>query len=308
MNLIIKSIFGSHLYGTDTPDSDTDYKGIFLPTSEECFLNKIPHSINFSTGENNSKNTRNDIDEEYFSLQNFMRLAVNGEMIVLDLLHTPDNMIIESSKVWKDLQMLRPHFYSKNLAGYLGYIRKQTAKYGVKGSRLAAIEFVLNVLKSSLEHDKMNLIWNELPQNEYCRFVDDPKEKRWQLYEVCGKRFQPTVTCGYVYKCLKRVYDSYGARAEQAKKNEGIDWKAISHAFRAGLQLEEIYTTTNLKYPLKDAEFIRDVKLGKFHYVNDNIQEQLEELLLRVEQAGKESSFPQKIDVKKLETFILEQY
>ncbi len=32
MNIIFKTLFGSHLYGTDTPESDYDEKGIFMPT------------------------------------------------------------------------------------------------------------------------------------------------------------------------------------------------------------------------------------------------------------------------------------
>jgi predicted nucleotidyltransferase len=35
MNLIVKTIFGSRLYGTNNEESDLDYKGIYLPTKEE---------------------------------------------------------------------------------------------------------------------------------------------------------------------------------------------------------------------------------------------------------------------------------
>ena len=46
-NFIIKSVFGSHLYGTDTPESDRDYKGIFIPSMEDCVLNQIKNTICF---------------------------------------------------------------------------------------------------------------------------------------------------------------------------------------------------------------------------------------------------------------------
>lgn len=35
MITIVKMVFGSFLYGTDTPESDKDYKGVFLPSWEE---------------------------------------------------------------------------------------------------------------------------------------------------------------------------------------------------------------------------------------------------------------------------------
>jgi len=46
--IVVHMIFGSHLYGTNTPDSDTDYKGIFLPSREQVFLGKIPKSYSTS--------------------------------------------------------------------------------------------------------------------------------------------------------------------------------------------------------------------------------------------------------------------
>ena len=46
VKVIMLCRFGSHLYGTDTPESDTDYKGIFMPTKEMVLLGKIPKSIN----------------------------------------------------------------------------------------------------------------------------------------------------------------------------------------------------------------------------------------------------------------------
>ena len=59
MRIIVKMKFGAHLYGTATPDSDVDYKGIFLPTKEELLLGRVPKSYNYSTGrEESSKKMR----------------------------------------------------------------------------------------------------------------------------------------------------------------------------------------------------------------------------------------------------------
>jgi predicted nucleotidyltransferase len=39
MNKILEIKFGSALYGTSTPNSDLDLKGIYLPTAKEICLN-----------------------------------------------------------------------------------------------------------------------------------------------------------------------------------------------------------------------------------------------------------------------------
>ena len=61
----------------------------------------------------------------------------------------------------------------------------------------------------------------------------------------------------------------YGERARLAKENKNIDFKALSHAIRAALQVKEILTTQNLIYPLKDAKLLLDVKLGKLDYLTE---------------------------------------
>ncbi|MGZ7230903.1 hypothetical protein ACXWOM_10615, partial [Streptococcus pyogenes] len=74
--------------------------------------------------------------------------------------------------------------------------------------------------------------------------------------------FQTTITVAEMKYSLTKLWNEYGERARKAEANEGVDWKALSHALRGGLQLQEIYTTGDLVYPLKDAEFIKKVKAG----------------------------------------------
>lgn len=59
---------GSHLYGTNTEKSDTDYKGIFLPSIEDYLLQKVQKTITQNTGDGKSKNSNTDIDDQLFSL------------------------------------------------------------------------------------------------------------------------------------------------------------------------------------------------------------------------------------------------
>lgn len=305
---IVKMKFGSHLYGTNTESSDTDIKGIFQVPLNDCILNNIPKSINTKTKVGEGKNTKDDIDQEFYSLQYFMKLATNSEMIVIDMLHAPEDCILETSELWKDLQANRSKFYSKNMAGYLGYVRSQCAKYSCKGSRLASMEKLLSFLIGYDREDKLSTIFDILPIDEYCKFIDTPLESRWRTYECCGKQVQETVTIGYAWDIINRLYNSYGTRAQLAKENQGIDWKSVSHGYRAMLQLKEIYTTGDLVYPLKDRDFLTDLKLGKLHYVEDKIGEGLDSLLAEVEELAKNSNYPSKINIKWANDFILNAY
>ena len=100
MRIIVKMKFGAHLYGTATSDSDLDYKGIFLPTKEQLLLGCVPKSHNYSTGKDYSRNTKNDVDTELYSLHYFIKLACAGQTVAMDMLHAPDSMILKKSKIF----------------------------------------------------------------------------------------------------------------------------------------------------------------------------------------------------------------
>ena len=38
LNIVVKMKFGSHLYGTSTPLSDTDYKAVYIPEARDIIL------------------------------------------------------------------------------------------------------------------------------------------------------------------------------------------------------------------------------------------------------------------------------
>lgn len=312
MKTIVKIQFGSHLYGTNTETSDRDYKGVYLPELNDCILGTVKRSINNNSKTNSEqKNTKDDFDSEIYSLQYFLlELGKNGDTTFLDMIHAPDSMLIETSKTWQFLRDNRAKFYTKSLKSYIGYCRAQAAKYGIRGSKLEEAEKILKVLNAHNDGQKLADYFDELPDSEYSKRYDVEKctagDKR--TYDFCGKKLMATTNTFFAKQTIQQFYDGYGARARQAQANEGIDWKAISHAFRVGYQLQELYTTGDLIFPLKDAEYLRDLKKGKFHYVNDGIAEKLKDLVDSIEKLASESNYPEKIDMSFWEEFIINLY
>jgi hypothetical protein len=302
MNLIVKMKFGAHLYGTATSDSDVDYKGIFMPTKDEVLLCRIPKSHSHSTGKEESKNTKDDIDFEIYSFHYFIKLACNGQTVAMDMLHAPEEMILQSSNIWKEILKNRHTFYTKNLKSFIDYARRQASKYGIKGSRINAALQILGLLKTEDPSKKMREIWDELPRMEHCYDIaPDPNGMR--QYQVCGKSFQESATIGYVIPILDKFYNDYGRRARLAAENKNIDWKAVSHALRAAYQTKEILTENNLIFPLKMAPFLMKVKQGKLDYLTE-VAPVLESLMEEVEELSLKSTLPEKVDRKFWDQFI----
>jgi len=308
--IIVLMKFGSHLYGTNTPDSDLDYKGVFLPSKEEVILQKVPQQITYSTGERHGKNTKDDVDVEMFSLHRFIEEACEGQTAALDMLHAPDNMIVGNTDKWSYITANKEKFYHKDLDAFVHYARKQASKYGIKGSRLDALSKVIEYLNTRPNDEKLSAVWNCLPLGEHINQYPSAglnANERYRMYEVCERKFQETVKVSYIKNSLSLVYKGYGSRAIAAKNNENIDWKALSHALRAAFQLEELYTTGNIVFPLKTAYFLRQVKNGELDYLTE-VAPFIEEKMDKIELLSKKSNFPENPDFKFWKDFILETY
>ena len=309
--IIVKMKFGSHLYGTNTEKSDLDYKGIYLPDARDILLCRVKNSIVLNKKNSTGlKNTNEDIDVEYYSLQYFIKLACEGQTVALDMLHAPSSVIEKSSSIWKYLVDNRASFYTKNLNAFVGYARKQAAKYGIKGSRLSSAKAVIDVLQKYINLGfggyKMGYLWSELPVDEHSSFLEKGPNGILQ-YQVCGKILQSSQTINYAQGIVNRYYKDYGVRARLAARNQGIDWKAVSHAMRAAFQVEELLTHNTITFPLPNAEFILAIKQGRLDYLTE-VAPVLEEKMELIKKLSDKSDLPNRVDVGVWDDFIVDCY
>lgn len=292
MTTLVKMTFGSRLYGTATEDSDTDIKGVFLPELRELLLGRAPRHQHTSTGDNQSRNTSEDVDVEMFSLHHFIDEACKGETFALDMLHAPPEMLIESSPTWMALRSHRARFYTKNLKAFVGYARRQAAKYGVKGSRLSSARKVLELMEQEFNRD---------PASRMAEIMDRLGELQLEhvhiegeFVQACGKKLLWNARIGEYLVTMRKFVTNYGDRAQQAELNQGIDWKAISHAYRAAYEVESILTIRDIRFPLPQAPQLLEIKKGLVPF--KQAAEGLEQLMERLETLAAESDLPEKVD------------
>ncbi len=318
----MKAVAGSHLFGTNTPSSDKDYKGIYIPEKRDLFLGKAKATINIKRAkEHGEKNTSEDVDLELFSLQKFMNMLYEGQTVALELLFTPDEMIIEQSYLWPEIRDLgRKIWVHKKVTSFVGYCKTQADKYGVKGSRMAAVKSAIEELECLVRDcpidgsfklfDVWGCLKNNLRELEHIKFgVQETQHGNIPYMEVCERKYQDNQTIGNALTVLNKLYDSYGARAKQAENNEGIDWKACSHALRVCFQAIELLRDGKITLPLKSSELalVRDAKLGLIPF--KDFQPILEEKLAEVLQWEKDSTLPEGFDYTEwCEDFVFNTY
>lgn len=314
MRTVFLTQFGSTIYGTSTPTSDTDVKGIFIPKARDIVMQSVQDSINQTTKINkDSRNTPEDVDTEYFSLQKYMELLLEGQTVALDMLFSPPDLWIGNPEIaWFDIQQHKEKFLHKGLSAFTGYCRTQAAKYGIKGTRIASLRVALDYLKTFPKEEKLlNLdlvLWVLSVQNEFISITEirNPRGQMEPYLQVNGRKIPFHATVKYAVEILEKIFNEYGARALLAEKNEGVDWKALSHAVRVCSQAKELLTDHVITFPRPDAALLLQVKKGELPY--NQVAEIIEQGMLEVEEATKNSTLPEKPDRALAEKIVEEYY
>lgn len=299
---MITIIHGSQLYGLNTPESDTDFKSIYMPPMKEIILGNFKRSFDMGVKVSDGiKNSKEDVDHIVYSMHEFVKMLIKGEMVAIDMIHAPSNMIKSTDedlhKMFLAMQTNVDLFYSKNMASFMGYIKHQAAKYGIKGSRLRAVRDLIAQLSTLTPNRSLVFYRSELINNEYIVCSDE-------FYEVLGKKYSWNLTVEYVLHRVELMEKGYGERAKQAESNEGVDFKAISHAFRAAFQLKQIFSEEFIKFPFegKEKQLLLDVKAGKIPYVE--LEPMLEKEVDDVEKMAAASTLPDTVNVENIEDYM----
>lgn len=311
MTIIYKCLFGSRLYGTDGEGSDTDYKEIYLPSRREILLGKTINAESVSSSNDKKRNGEDDFDVDRFTFQKFVNLLYKGEQNSLDILfsYTNPDAIIEKHPLWDDLILNNiPKLISRNARASIGYMRSQTNRYVVRGTRMSAIEGILNLLNSlpysSKLSDHKEDILNLISGKKFSEIV---LINEIEHLSICERKAPFGNKVGDTAAIYQKLYDEYGERTKRAAALSGVDLKGISHCIRIGEQLIELLETGSIKFPLKNSQYIKDVKYNKVPY--EDFTDYIESLFDRCNYLVDNSTLlPDSIDREFLEDLIIKSH
>lgn len=318
MRKIVNIKFGSHLYGTTTPASDLDFKSVYIPSARDILLQRVKGSINSARQKaEKEKNLPGEVEEESYSLQRYLELAAQGQTVALDILFAPEwSMTEPPAPEWQEIVNNRHRILTKRSAAFIGYCRQQANKYGIKGSRVAAARKALSLLdKLVMDHGTTRklgefdtVIAAEIADVEHMLVVDIPLASGQEIrhWDVCGRKLPYTSSIKNARDITQRLVDEYGQRALQAESQQGVDWKALSHAVRVGTQAIEVLQTGHVTFPLPNAARVLAIKTGQIPY--QEVSTEIEGLLERVEAEAQRSSLPATPDMDWINDFVTRIY
>jgi hypothetical protein len=311
---ILRTRFGSHVYGTNLPTSDTDIKAIYLPAVPDLLLQRARGVISSTTkADAAAKNTAEDVDIEQYALHKYFDLLLQGNTVAMDILFTPKEFWERKiAPTWERVVKSKDIFLHKGTASFAGYCRTQANRYGIKGSRVAAARAALELLKTFEPRKKLGdyeaQIFPFVDGRDHCGVVliNNPKGQPERFLEVCNRKFAFAANVKHALDIVQRIFDEYGKRALQAESNDGCDWKALAHAVRVANQAQELLLTGHITFPRPEAELLRSVRKGERPYreVAAMIERGLEDL----EVAKTNSTLPEEPNRKAADDLLYEIY
>ncbi len=204
MNILFSAIVGSQSYGTATPQSDIDKKGIFSATYNDLAGFNYKDQIELSK------------DECYYELRRFLQLAQTANPTILELLYSPEDCILNSSKTYEILRENRHKFLTKVCcASFGGYAVAQIKK--AKG-----LDKKMNYEKSRIER-KRPLDFCYIYKDGTTIQADKYFKEEGLKQEYCG-----LVRLDHIKDCYALYYDyqlQYGK--ESNRVIEPLGYKGI---------------------------------------------------------------------------------
>lgn len=303
MKILVKTIAGSHLFGTNSEKSDKDFKGIYLPMIQDCITGNVKHTIRTTTNTlTGIRNSSEDIDSEFYSLQKFLKLVEEGQTVALELLFTPESHILEKSQEWDYIISQRDKLLHSGIKSFIGYARQQSDRYGLMGSKMQEIDKMIDILykfnpKTKIKDNREEILYL-MPIN-HCKFITNQiKGQEYEYLVINGKLFDIRTSIEDVLNRLIKTSQAYGTRARDASENNAFDAKAVSHALRVCYQGIELLTEHKITLPLK-AEVKNEVlkcKSGNMPFNEANVK--IIELFNKLNQAYTNTSLPNKVETE----------
>ncbi|MDR3400979.1 MAG: hypothetical protein P4L99_00660, partial [Chthoniobacter sp.] len=265
-------------------------------------LQRVRATVSSSTQKDPDKrNAPGDVDREIISLQRYLDLVAEGQTMALDMLFAPDwAMITPPAPLWREIQAATPRLVSRRASSFLRYCRQQANRFGIKGSRVAAARTALALLTDAeAEHGttaRLAAIEAELTSfaqtREHVALTDllPSSGQAIRSLDLCGRKMPLSIAIKSAREIAQRLVNEYGQRALQAERNEGVDWKALSHAIRVGQEALELLRTGRITFPLRSAAQILAAKKGERPY--QVVATEIERLLVEVEAAAATSTLP----------------
>lgn len=230
--VIYKTRVGSHAYGMNTPTSDEDFAGIFVPAEEYFFgLKAFDQQIEQSK----------ERDTTLYSLRKFANLAIANNPNVMELLFVNHSDVILADPIMWHLRYNRDSFLSQKCAStYVGYAQAQLHRIRSHQKWIAQEFEAIKVLEPLVRQGKISRDW-----------------VAWRFGENMVKRLEPFVIFqsmvqqdqyleqlkGLGIVCPSEQYQKHLYDMAKKQRDQYVTWMAERNPHRREMEVKFGYDT-----------------------------------------------------------------
>ncbi|MFI1770644.1 nucleotidyltransferase domain-containing protein [Thalassobellus citreus] len=332
-HIIFECISGSRAYGLDTPESDTDIRGVFILPKESFY------SLDYIGQVNNETN-----DIVYYELRKFIDLCSKNNPNILELLNVPEECVLYKHPIFDEIKL--DYFLSKQCEkSFANYAYAQIKKARglekkivnpVEKDRKLVLDFCF-VYEKGLSIPLKVFLGNHNIKQENCGVANIAHLKDCNnLYhsleipykgiirsdkandialssipkgeESIGMLFFNKDAYSTYCKKYKEYWDWVGKRNEERYKTtvshgKNYDSKNMMHTFRLLHMAKEIALESTIYVKRSDRDFLLDIKKGKFEY--DDMVSWAEERKLELEPLYATSNLLEKPNLSKINKLLI---
>lgn len=334
--LLLQAISGSKAYGLDTPQSDTDIKGVFF----------LPKAVFYGLGTVEQVNNESN-DMVYYELGRFFDLLLRNNPNILELLNTPEQCVLYRHPLMDEV---KPELFLSKLCreSFAGYAQSQIRKAKglnkkifnpIDAERKTILDFcyVLSGYRSMpLAEWLMQKSWRQ----EDCGLVKVPHAKgiyalfhqsQFEDVRLSGVSSGPDANEvsvdpvpegiapiallsvnqeGYSSHC--KDYREYWDWVEKRNQHrfehtlehgKNYDAKNMMHTFRLLLMAKEIALEGRVNVLRPDREFLFGIRSGAYSY--DELVVKAAALTDEIDDLFAKSSLPDRPDAQKINDLLV---
>jgi predicted nucleotidyltransferase len=320
--IIFEGICGSKAYGLDTPQSDTDIRGVYILPEDDFYAFDYPLQI---------QNESNDI--VYYEIKKFLELLSKNNPTMLELLNLPPECVLIETPLFQQIKQT-PFLSKLCFQTFAGYAHSQIKKArGLNKKILNPMaeqrKFILDfcyitdnqrsvplidwLSRNQLLQEKIGLVKMPNMREVYAVFYDSrgdlgykgimqketandvalssvPKTEQSLAYLSFNKD-------GYTSYCkdYKEYWEWVEKRNDIRYQNtlehgKNYDAKNMMHTFRLLDMAEEIATKVEIIVRRPNREFLFQIRKGEFEY--ETLLKMAEERLENIEIVYQNSTLP----------------
>lgn len=299
-NIIFLTTGGSYAYGTNVETSDLDIRGIAVETSNEILGSAI-----FEQFEDRKTDT------VVYALRKILKLMLNCNPNVLEILGTKDEHIFICNKYGKMIKDNKDLFLSKRaIQSFGGYASAQLRRLQ---NALARDNYpqrekeihILNTIKTQIATMKDR--YEVFSKENLNIYIDKSKKEDFEseLFIDVNFKHYPLRDFKNIYAEMSNVIKGYDKlNHRNSKKDTNHLNKHAMHLIRLFLMGTELLEGKGINtYREKDREFLLKIRKGEFSY--SEIFEMVNDYEKKFDYAAKNTSLKDEPDYDKVEELMI---